>query len=109
MSVNYSIDERLTNFIDLANDINENIGQIVKDNFEDGNITKGNSLDRPFISFVDSDMENVTLTLSFADSDFFAEIDIHSEECPTVTIKVEISEVVLVELPQEITDYLMED
>jgi hypothetical protein len=107
MNTNCSIEPRLENFIALANDLSDNIGQIIKDNFEDGNITKGDSLARPFICFADSDMENVTLTIEYDNERFVGDIKVNSEDI-NMSIQIKVDESIASYFPEEIVDYLME-
>jgi hypothetical protein len=107
MSTSLSINDRLSNFSDLGNNIVAEIIEIINENFNDNNISKGKRGASPRITFVDSEMENVFLHIECIDFKPVAAIEIEGGDNP-IKITVDFDDSFYDSVPQEIADYLQE-
>ncbi|NOQ75144.1 MAG: hypothetical protein GQ574_24230 [Crocinitomix sp.] len=107
MSTSLSINNRLSNFSDLGNNIVYEIIEIINENFTENNISKGKRGATPMITFVDSEMENVFLHIECVDLNPVATIEIDDGDYP-IKIKVDFDHSFFDSIPQEISDYLQE-
>ncbi|MFT5822128.1 MAG: hypothetical protein ACI8ZM_003384 [Crocinitomix sp.] len=107
MSTGLNIDERLSDFSTLGDDIIQIIIQVINENFEIENISKGKRDVPPMITFIDSELENVSLQLNYVADNPMATIEIESSDFP-VRISVKLDQRFFASIPQEIADYLQE-